>query len=466
MKSSPPPWTEPEPAFPSSKSLWRSGAWRSSDAQVTFCGEWVLGREIGRGAYGVVHFATRRDGACAAVKVCRRDALDAGSYGRELRGAKLYAAIPPCEGLVRTRAVVEEEWGFYAVMDLADDDCGGGDPSAYVPKTLARAIEGSKALPLGECVALGAALSTGLATLQRRLLLHRDIKPENVLYVNGRPVLSDPGLVIEESNAASIVGTPGYVPPERFVSAGSDVYSLGLTLMAASFGRRIGDLDKGPATEADTSDPHFPAWWRILNKATEKSPARRYQSAKALLKDLSALERRMKISSAAHSRAAKVLGVSVLVLVASVCVFLAMRGFGGRIASQQKELDSVNASRSAEADRRERMIRDAKWDVFGMDIMPDDDSVLEMLIGLHSRKDAEKAVGLRALMEKRKELRKSLRAIRKEIKTLRSEAKRKVSSGLDDGAEFAKAEALHKKCSAMEKEISAIGKEISSGSAK
>ena len=65
-----------------------------------------------------------------------------------------------------------------------------------------------------------------------------------MLYVCGRPVLSDPGLVVDESEAASLVGTPGYVPPEKFTDAASDVYSLGLTLKAASFGRQIEDIDK------------------------------------------------------------------------------------------------------------------------------------------------------------------------------------------------------------------------------
>ena len=118
-----------------------------------------------------------------------------------------------------------------------------------------------------------------------------------MLYINGRPVLSDPGLIVEESDAASFVGTPGYVPPEKFTDAASDVYSLGLTLKAASFGRQIEDLDKGPAMEADTGAKFFPAWWRILNKATDPTPSRRYQSAKALLKDLNVLRVRMALPS-------------------------------------------------------------------------------------------------------------------------------------------------------------------------
>lgn len=313
------------------------------------CGGWRLGREIGSGAYGVVHFATGPCGAVAAVKVCRRDSIGDERYGRELRGAKLYSAIPPQEGLVRMMELIEEPWGFCSVMELADDEFGRGlsDAQAYRPKTLAAVIEGEKALPLAECVKLAISLAKGLAALQRHRLLHRDIKPANVLYVNGRSVLSDPGLVVEESEAASLVGTPGYVPPEQFTDAASDIYSLGLTLKAASFGRQIEDLDKGPAMEADTGSQLFPAWWRILNKATDPTPSRRYQSAKALLKDVERLQRLVSICSILKSRIAKVLLSIFTIATLAVVVFL--------VFSIKKE--SQNAAEEARAALTRRAFR-------------------------------------------------------------------------------------------------------------
>ncbi len=288
------------------------------------CGEWRLLREIGRGAYGVVYLAEASDGELAAVKVCRRDAVGDERYERELRGAKLYRAIPPQEGLVRMRELVETEWGFYTVMDLADDEFDRADasPESYRPKTLAKVIEGEKALPLKECVKLGIALAGGLAALQRHHLLHRDIKPGNVIYIGGKPVLSDPGLLVEEAQAASLVGTPGYVPPEKFTDSASDIYSLGLTLKAASFGRSVEDLDKGPAQEADSGARFFPAWWRILNKATDPDTSRRYRSAKALLKDLLALRRKAAVMSIAKARTTKIALALVMAIVASVIVVM------------------------------------------------------------------------------------------------------------------------------------------------
>lgn len=280
---------------------------------------WTLGREIGHGAYGTVHLATGPKGQVAAVKVCRREAMDRDRYERELRGARLYKSIQTDEGLVRMLGVFEHDWGFSAVMELADDEFGENPAtSAYRPKTLARVIEGEKALPLKGALELGISLTKGLVTLQRHHLLHRDVKPGNVIYVKGRPVLADPGLLVDEAQAASLVGTPGYVPPENFTGAGGDVYSLGLTLMAASFGRPVEELDRGPALEADTDNPMFPFWWRILNKATNPDAARRYQSAKALLKDLLSLRRKMALSVYVR----KIPLVALLVFLALVVFFL------------------------------------------------------------------------------------------------------------------------------------------------
>lgn len=294
------------------------------DDKMKRYGAWSLAQEIGRGAYGVVYMATGPDGTRAAVKVCRREDAGDECFERELRGAKLFKSIPPQEGLVRMRDLVETDWGFYTVLDLADDEFFGSSNSAqgYRPKTLASVIAGEKALPIKECVKLAVSLANGLSALQRHHLLHRDIKPGNVVYVGGLPVLSDPGLLIEESDAVSLVGTPGYVPPEKFTDAASDIYSLGLTLKAASFGRQVDELDKGPAMEADTGVACFPAWWRILNKATDPVASRRYQSAKAMIKDLQMLRLKMLLASKAFGlpRYAWLL-IAVLMAVTAVNVF-------------------------------------------------------------------------------------------------------------------------------------------------
>ena len=306
------------------------------------CGTWTLGREIGRGAAGVVYLATDAGGKFAAVKVCLREELGDVRYERELRGAKLYKRIPPSEGLVRLLELGECEWGFYTVMELADDEFGAHPcvTAGYCPKTLSSVIAGEKALSVKESLRLGLALAKGLVTLQRHHLLHRDIKPGNVISVYGRFVLSDPGLLVEESEAASLVGTPGYVPPENFVRAGGDVYSLGLTLKAASFGRPVEELAMGPTLEADTGSPLFAAWWRILNRATHPDATKRYRSAKAFLADLQSLRLRMAFSifswKVPFFVELAVIGLTLLILYAFFGGGLSSRGRRARRRVEQK----------------------------------------------------------------------------------------------------------------------------------
>ena len=413
------------------------------------CGAWRLEREIGQGAYGVVYLAVGSDGVRAAVKVCRREAVGDERYERELRGAKLYRAIPPQEGLVRMRELVETEWGFYTVMDLADDEFGGPleAASGYRPKTLARVIEGEKALPLKECVKLGIALAGGLATLQRHHLLHRDIKPGNVIYIGGKPVLSDPGLLVDESEATSLVGTPGYVPPENFTAAAGDIYSLGLTLKAASFGRKLEDLDKGPALEADTSAPLFPAWWRILNKATDPTPSRRYQSAKAFLKDLKSLRMKMAIAATVWSRMGKIaVALSVLALiVVSALSFLHQGALNREVMQQKEQIAPLKKFKTDTENMIERSRQESLWGVYCTDfriVSPLTDH--KRNLATIEAVDKVKAAKFRSLLDKLEELDAKEDALRQSIVQLHKVAEEKKKKGIYITEEFYQAEKIYK----------------------
>ena len=440
------------------------------------CGVWRLEREIGQGAYGVVYLAVGSDGVRAAVKVCRREAVGDERYERELRGAKLYRAIPPQEGLVRMRELVETEWGFYTVMDLADDEFGGPleAASGYRPKTLARVIEGEKALPLKACVKLGIALASGLATLQRHHLLHRDIKPGNVIYIGGKPVLTDPGLLVDESEAASLVGTPGYVPPEKFTDAASDIYSLGLTLKAASFGRKLEDLDKGPALEADTGAALFPAWWRILNKATDPTPSRRYQSAKAFLKDLKSLRMKMAIAATVWSRMGKIaVALSVLALIVVSTLSFVHQGVLNREVMQQKEqIAPLKKFKTDTENMIERSRQESLWGVYCTDfriVSPLTDH--KRNLATIEAVDKVKAAKFRSLLDKLEELDAKERALRQSIVQLRKVAEEKKKKGIYITEEFYQAEKIYKekvqfnktKVKPLEDELKAMWEDFKAG---
>ena len=417
---------------------------------LIYCGEWRLVREIGHGAYGVVYLAVGSDGKRAAVKVCRREEIGEERYARELRGARLYSAIPRTTGLVCMKELVEEPWGFYSVMDLADHEFDGEfSEDTYRPKTLASMLGGVKALPIDESVKLGIALAKGLETLQRHHLLHRDIKPGTVIYVGGRPVLSDPGLVVEESEAASLVGTPGYVPPENFTAAVGDVYSLGLTLKAASFGRSIEDLDKGPALEADTGAAQFPAWWRILNKATDPTPSRRYQSAKALLKDLEGLRRKIAFASIVGSSAAKgAIALCVLAVIAIMAFF---------VFSRERTKDVLGWRHMETMVARSE--RETMWPFYLMNRANDyTKNRFKRMIESIAETNQTLAVDMRSRLAAIEELDKRDKALLNRIQILYQAAEGKVKNGLDDEEEYLQAKKLYSERRKISEEITSISK--------
>ena len=258
--------------------------------------QYSLVREIGRGEYGVVHLARRDDGGFYAVKIVRRPTEgDTRPYERELRGVQTVQRLPPLEGLVRIHDVAEAPDGsaFAYAMDLADPELDGPGPEkeGYRPQTLASVVAAEVALPLRQCLDIGIRIASVLAQLQRRHIIHRDIKPGNIVFVRGRAALADVGLAIDDRDAASIVGTPGYAPPERRGSPTGDVFGLGKTLWRISTGRLPEEEGLPPCVEADIDAPFFWKWMVILSKATARDPARRYRSAKGLLRDLRRLRR-------------------------------------------------------------------------------------------------------------------------------------------------------------------------------
>ena len=124
-------------------------------------------------------------------------------------------------------------------------------------------------------------------------VIHRDIKPSNIILAN-RPYLVDFGSVQTLASRAgktiTVVGTYGYMPPEQFggyASPGSDLYSLGATLIALAAGIHPADLPQADMAIAFTDyvdlSPSLVKW---LRKMTETSLERRFSSAEEALASL------------------------------------------------------------------------------------------------------------------------------------------------------------------------------------
>lgn len=281
--------------------------------------------EIGHGAYGKVYLAEGANGR-VALKVCNKpeDSGSCDNWEREQRGWMLLRNMPPHPGIVRVFDVgfCDNGNAFWVAMELADAEEGHSleDGATYRPKTLASLVSAEIALPISQCLDIAERLASALEHLQRHHLLHRDIKPGNILICRGRPVLADAGLVVDVREAASLVGTTGYVPPENYTTHQGDVYSLGCTLWRICTGRTPEEAGMAPCIEADITDPDFREFLFIVDKAMSRAPSRRYQSAKALRK---ALKRLKGFRSCRHIRKLLVFAVSVtFIFLVSIIIWL------------------------------------------------------------------------------------------------------------------------------------------------
>lgn len=193
-------------------------------------------------------------------------------------------------------------------------------------------------LPPAEVVAAGITLAGALHAVHAAGLLHRDLKTQNVMRDgrDGRLVLMDFSAGREQFDAvdeqpwpATLAGSPLYLAPELFdgtpASVRSDVYSLGVVLfrlLTTRFpvgGDSLAEIEgahrrRAAADRAARGDPGVSGAMRAVMRALDPDPAKRQQSARALLDELQAVSDRAARARRMRWAAAVVLlagGVSV-----------------------------------------------------------------------------------------------------------------------------------------------------------
>jgi serine/threonine-protein kinase len=194
-----------------------------------------------------------------------------------------------------------------------------------------------------------------LDTMHKHGVVHRDLKPENIMVDAGdRIKLIDFGIAMKEDarritfvDMSATLGTPDYISPEQVKGQRgdqrSDIYSLGIMFYEMLTGEPpfTGPNPLAVMNERLLHDPEAarsrrreisPELNEILNRALERDPRRRYQTAGEMAWELEhqeqvgvedAIDRRPKLGGMKLPNARRLLLYAALAL-APVAIFLLM----------------------------------------------------------------------------------------------------------------------------------------------
>ncbi|SFI50126.1 Serine/threonine protein kinase [Streptosporangium canum] len=199
----------------------------------------ALGR-LGAGGMGVVWRAQdellHREVAIKEVKLdpSLPEAQRTEMRERTLREARAAARLGH-PSIVAVHDVVAQDGRPWIVMDLIRG------------RSLSQAIRQDGPLPAERAAAIGLAVLDALTLAHSRGIMHRDVKPANIMLAHdGGVLLTDFGIATLEGDVQltspdALVGSPGYMAPERLRGTGdgpaADLWSLGATLYTAVEGQ-------------------------------------------------------------------------------------------------------------------------------------------------------------------------------------------------------------------------------------
>jgi eukaryotic-like serine/threonine-protein kinase len=271
-------------------------------------GKYLIQRELGRGAGGVVYRA--RDPIINRLVALKTITTGLAEYPDLLQ--RFYQEAQSAGGLQHPNIVT--------IYDLGDAD--------GIPFIAMELLEGesldqliSRRAPLPVPLKLTYALQAcrALDYAHKRGIIHRDIKPDNVMLTrDGTVKVVDFGIarVLETSKTQTgmLLGTFAYMSPEQYhgehADARSDIWSFGVLLYEllayqrpfrgstpASLMHSICQQEPGPLQDAVPDCP--PALEKVIQRVLRKSPEERYQSMEEVLLDLDPICKSLQADSVA-----------------------------------------------------------------------------------------------------------------------------------------------------------------------
>lgn len=308
-------------------------------------GKYEISGEIGRGGMGVVYKGIQRSlGRTVAIKLLPAQLSDNEQYLQRFRREAEALGRLNHPNIVTIHDLETDAGENYLVMEFVDG------------RSLGAILSSREPLPTRVAIDIATQVALALDAAHRCGIVHRDVKPENILIdrASGRVKVTDFGIAAMagskfRTDTGTMVGTPKYMAPEQVqgtqVTGTADIYALGVVLYEMLSGRVpfVGDtpmtiayqhVDATPPALA-TLAPHVPASLaRIVERALEKQPERRFSSAGEMAEALRAIDlpaettaiRRPRKGSRLFSRLSLTLGACAVAAVATVLIVRVLQG--------------------------------------------------------------------------------------------------------------------------------------------
>jgi serine/threonine-protein kinase PknG len=180
--------------------------------------------------------------------------------------------------------------GIVKIFNFVEHVDRHGNPVGYIVMEYVgghslKLTKGGK-LPVAQAVAYMLEILPALGYLHSIGLAYNDLKPENIMVTEEQLKLIDLGAVSAINSFGYLYGTPGYQAPE-IVKTGptvaTDIYTVGRTLAALTLnlptrkGRYVDGLP-----EEDPVLKTYDSFGRVLRRATDADPRRRFGSAEEM----------------------------------------------------------------------------------------------------------------------------------------------------------------------------------------
>ena len=249
---------------------------------------------VGTGGMSTVYRAKdERLKRFVAIKVLKSDYSSDQNFVSKFRAEAQSSAGLTHPNIVSVYDVCEDDGRYFIVMELVEGI------------TLKEYINLNGRLSMSQAIDFSIQIASGLEAAHEHHVIHRDIKPQNIIVSkSGNIKVTDFGIAKAATSttmSTTGIGSVHYISPEQarggYSDERSDIYSLGITMYEMVTGRVPFEGDTNVAIalmhiQNEMIPPRqlypdiYPSFEKIILKASQKKPERRYLTAAALIADL------------------------------------------------------------------------------------------------------------------------------------------------------------------------------------